>query len=69
MSAIEVISYCNGNIEKCKMCVLTKMTTSSFPKVERIIKILELIHSDLGNFHNTPLGGKKYYVTFVDEFS
>ena len=34
------------------------------------IKLLELIHSDLADFKNTiSKGGKKYYITFVDDFS
>ena len=49
--------------------MLTKITRSSFPNVQRITKLLELIHSDLGNFHNTPFGGKKYCVTFIDDFT
>ena len=50
--------------------MLTKITRSSFPTVQRIIKLLELIHSDLGDFHSTPsFGGKKYYVTFIDDFT
>jgi len=49
--------------------MLTKITRSSFPTVQRIAKLLELIHSDLGVFHSTPsFGGKKYYVTFIDDF-
>ena len=50
--------------------MLTKITRSSFPNVQKITKFLELIHSDLGDFHSTPpFGGKKYYVTFIDDCS
>jgi len=32
--------------------------------------LLELVHSDLANFKNTmSKGGKKWYITFVDDFS
>ena len=47
----------------------TKITRSSFPNVQGITKLLELIHSDLGDFHSTSaFGGKKHYVTFIDDF-
>ena len=50
--------------------MLTKITRNSFPNIQRITKLLELIHSDLGDFHSTPsFGGKKYYVTFIDYFT
>ena len=50
--------------------MLTKITRSFFPNVQRITKLLELIHSNLGDFHSTPsFGGKKYYVTFIDDFT
>ena len=35
------------NIEKCKTCMLTKITIQTFPNVKRNFVILELIHSDL----------------------
>jgi len=70
MSRLELISNFDGNIEKCKTCMLTKITRNSFPNVQRITKLLELIHSNLGDFHSTPsLRGKKYYVTFIDDFT
>jgi len=70
MSRLEFILDFDGNIEKCKTCMLTKITRSSFPNVQRITKLHESIHSDLGDFHSTPsLGGKKYYVTFIDDFT
>ena len=69
MSRLELIPNFDENIEKCKICMLTKITRTSFPNVERITKLLELIHSDAGDFHSIPLGGKKYYITFIDDFS
>ena len=58
-------------LEKCKTYMLTKITISSFSNVQRITKLLELIHSDLGGFfYSTPsFEGKKYYVTFIDDFT
>ena len=70
MSRLELIPNLDGNIEKCKTCISTKITRSSFLNVQRITKLLELIHSNLGYFHSTPsFRGMKYYVTSNDDFS
>ncbi|GKC97679.1 zinc finger, CCHC-type containing protein [Tanacetum coccineum] len=54
--------------EKCKTCMLTKITKNPFQNVKRKTKVLELIHSDLCDLHSTPsLGNKKYFVTFIDD--
>nr|KAJ0214613.1 hypothetical protein LSAT_V11C400207050 [Lactuca sativa] len=58
------------NNEKCKTCMLTKITRQPFKDVVRESKVLDLIHSDLCDFHTTPsLGNKKYVVTFIDDAS
>ena len=59
MSRLELIPDFDGSIEKCKTCMLTQITRSSFPIVQRITKLLELIHSDLGDFHSTPFFWEK----------
>ncbi|XP_075096171.1 uncharacterized protein LOC142174282 [Nicotiana tabacum] len=48
-----------------------KHTKKSFKNVtSRKTELLELVHSDLADFKNTiSKGGKKYYITFVDDFS
>ncbi|GJY32035.1 zinc finger, CCHC-type containing protein [Tanacetum coccineum] len=56
--------------EKCKTCMLTKITKKPFQNVKRETKVLELIHSDLCDLHATPsLGNKNYFVTFIDDAS
>ncbi|GJV72168.1 zinc finger, CCHC-type containing protein, partial [Tanacetum coccineum] len=56
--------------EKCKTCMLTKITKKPFQNVKREIKVLELIHNDLCDMHATPsLENKKYFVTFIDDAS
>nr|KAJ0203942.1 hypothetical protein LSAT_V11C500257960 [Lactuca sativa] len=56
------------NNEKCKTCMLTKITRQPFKDVVKESKVLDLIHSDLCDFHATPsLGNKKYVVTFIDD--
>ncbi|KAM0055964.1 putative RNA-directed DNA polymerase [Helianthus debilis subsp. tardiflorus] len=58
------------NSSKCHTCKLTKITRKPFKDVKRDSKVLELIHSDLCDFHSTPsLGNKKYVVTFIDDAS
>ena len=70
MSRLELLPNFDGNIEKCKTCMLIRIAINSFPNVQRITKLLELIHGDLGNFHSIPsFGVKKYYVAFIDDFS
>ena len=56
----------NSEHSKCEICVEAK----HFKTVERSFELLELIHSDLGDFKNyTCRGGKKYYMTFIDDYS
>ncbi|GJT04270.1 zinc finger, CCHC-type containing protein [Tanacetum coccineum] len=69
MSKLSLIPAFELNGEKCKTCTLTKITRQPFAKnVIRDTKLLELVHSDLCDFHSTPsLGNKKYVVTFIDD--
>ncbi|GJY74381.1 zinc finger, CCHC-type containing protein [Tanacetum coccineum] len=56
--------------EKCKTCMLTRITKKPFQNVKRKTEVLELIYSDLCDLHPTPsLGNKKYFVTFIDDAS
>ncbi|GJW30670.1 zinc finger, CCHC-type containing protein [Tanacetum coccineum] len=50
--------------------MLTKITRQPFKSITRKSVILELIHSDLCDFHATPsLGNKKYAIAFIDDAS
>ncbi|GKA72409.1 zinc finger, CCHC-type containing protein, partial [Tanacetum coccineum] len=70
MSKDGLIPTFDMDTEKCKTCMLTKITKKPFQNVKRETKVLELIHSDLCDLHATPsLGNKKYFVTFVDDAS
>nr|GEV11729.1 zinc finger, CCHC-type [Tanacetum cinerariifolium] len=63
-----LISAFDIDTEKCKTCMLTKITKKSFQIVKCETKFLELIHSDLCDLHATPsLENKKYFVTFIDD--
>ena len=70
MSKSGLIPAFDINSEKCKTCMLTKITKQPFPSINRKSDVLELVHSDLCDFHATPsLGNKKYIVTFIDDSS
>ncbi|GKE59182.1 zinc finger, CCHC-type containing protein, partial [Tanacetum coccineum] len=68
MSKDDLIPPIDENTEKCSTCMLTKLTRQSFKSITRKSVILELIHSNLCDFHATPsLGNKKYVITFIDD--
>ncbi|GJS47049.1 zinc finger, CCHC-type containing protein [Tanacetum coccineum] len=70
MSKDELIPAIDENPDKCTTCMLTKITRQPFKSITRKSVILELIHSDLCDFHATPsLGNKKYVITFIDDAS
>jgi len=53
---------------KCETCVEAKLTRSSFKRVERNTKVLDLIHSDICDLKFAPTrGGNKYFITFIDD--
>ncbi|GJX57736.1 zinc finger, CCHC-type containing protein [Tanacetum coccineum] len=60
MSKDDLIPAIDENPEKYTTCMLTKITRKPFQSITRKYVILELIHSDLCDFHATPsLGNKK----------
>jgi len=62
----------NVDLDICESCVLGKQKKLSFLKVGRTLKPrkLELVHTDLwGPSPVASLGGSRYYVTFIDDFS
>ncbi|GKC22394.1 zinc finger, CCHC-type containing protein [Tanacetum coccineum] len=68
MSKDGLIPAFDMDTEKCKTCMLTKITKKPFQNVKRETEVLELIHSDLCDMHATPsLGNKNYFVTFIDD--
>nr|GEX91384.1 zinc finger, CCHC-type [Tanacetum cinerariifolium] len=67
ISKDDLIPPIDENPEKCTACMLTKITRQLFQSITRKSIILELIHSDLCDFHATPsLGNKKIYKTEVE---
>ena len=58
--------------EPCLSCIQGKQTVNKFPKnkTNRAKELLELVHSDLvGPMEEVSLGGAKYCLTFVDDYS
>ncbi|XP_069152971.1 uncharacterized mitochondrial protein AtMg00300-like [Solanum lycopersicum] len=59
------------NLEFCEHCIKGKQTRVKFGTAIHNTKgILDYVHSDVWGASKTPsLGGKHYFVTFVDDFS
>lgn len=55
----------------CEVCAEGKHSRSSFPvNGSRASELLEVIHSDVcGPMSTVSLGGNKYYVSFIDDYS
>ena len=56
----------------CKGCIEGKQHRVAFPSDggRRATKVLEIVHSDVcGPMRTTSIGGGKYFVTFIDDFS
>ena len=69
---IKLISIVNvDNFTKCSVCVEAKYAKKPFKLVtSRQTTLLELVHLDLADFKNTTSKGRKrYYITFLDDFS
>ena len=71
MKELGLLSKFNLSNEKCDVCVESKSTKKTYKPVQnRETKICSLIHSDLGDLKKTMTrGGKRYYITFIDDFS
>ena len=60
------------NVEDCESCVLGKMHRLPYPKKSehKSKTILELVHTDLcGPMQVDSVGGSRYLLTFIDDFS
>jgi hypothetical protein len=56
----------------CEGCALGKSHRAAMPKqaTNRATQLLELVHSDIcGPLQVDSLGGKKYFITFIDDYS
>lgn len=56
----------------CEGCIEGKLARQPFPTdgAERATKVLELVHSDVcGPMKTVSLGGARYFLTFIDDYS
>ena len=61
--------YYSG-LSKCQICATSKQTKKTCCSVIRETKLLELIHSDLGDLKQTMTREcKKFYITFINDYS
>ena len=57
-------------LSKFQICATSKLTKKTRGSMSRETKLLELIHYDLRVLKLTMTrGGKKFYVTFIDDYS
>lgn len=66
------ISYDNNDFKSCVSCIVGKQSRLPFPKKSqtRAKEILGLVHSDVcGPLPCPSLGGKRYFLTFIDDWS
>nr|GEV97328.1 zinc finger, CCHC-type [Tanacetum cinerariifolium] len=69
MSKVSLIPAFNMTHESCKTCMLTKITRQPFKGVNWESRVLDLIHSDLCDFHANPsLGHNKFYVIEPNDY-
>ncbi|CAN1221891.1 Retrovirus-related Pol polyprotein from transposon TNT 1-94 [Linum grandiflorum] len=73
MKKMDLLSNLSGNnlSSKCSVCIESKFAKKTFfPVHKRVSSVLDLVHTDLAVFKDIEsLGGKKYYITFIDDFS
>lgn len=59
-------------LSECEICISEKQTCTPFPKgnADRTSELLEIVHTDVcGPMRQQSFGGKKYFVTFIDDNS
>ena len=57
--------------QKCETCIQAKQPRKSFTTcIERETNLFELVHSDVCDSNDVlTRGGKRYFITFIDDFS
>ena len=57
------------DLEICVDCVKGKLTKTKRKGATRSQNLLEIVHTDISGPYSTTLCGKKYFITFIDDFS
>ena len=67
------MNYDTEEYQVCEPCIMGKMSRKSFPKsqdgFQRSKGLLELVHSDVCSFEVPSVGGARYFVSFIDDYS
>ena len=67
---MKLIDVGNSELEKCEICVKSKIVRKLFPKVHRVSKLLDLIHTDICELNEIlTRGEKRYFITFINNAS
>ena len=70
MHNMELIKIDRKELEKCEVCARSKIVRKPFGSVQRESQILDLIHTDICELNGIlTRGGKRYYITFIDDAS
>lgn len=58
-------------LKSCEICPMGKQARLPFPtSTSRSKNILDLVHADVcGNMEGVSIGGARYFLTFIDDFS
>jgi len=68
-SALPGVKYCK--VDLCKFCIMDRQCRVAFSTSQHKTKcLLDLIHTDVsGPPLVASIGGARYYITFIDDFS
>ena len=71
VNGLQIRGIFNQSNDICEGCMKGRQTREVFPSAEhRGRQLLELVHSDVcGPINPKSLGGNRYYLTFVDDYS
>ena len=64
------ISFQGERPNDCKICPMGKQARLKFSKSgSRATKLLEVVHSDICSSETESIGGSRYFITFIDDYS
>jgi len=70
MSVLNLVpKSANDMVDKCIICIQRRITKKHFPKLDRSSILLQLVHNDICDMYINSTGGKKYFITFIDDFT